>query len=156
MKGRDWALLLGVVAPATLGLAVSADRALLSQARATAAAGADEKTRLTAFAVRHALGLMEDEALAGRIPDAARVERVPIPALPQAGSGASVPYGERRDDEVLTLLGSSGVTESGLPEAVVAWTALEQHGRAPADSRRALAERLLACLLYTSPSPRDS
>ena len=146
---RNAALLaLAVLALATF--AVLADRALVAQAVGTAAAEAEEKTRLTALAVRSALDSVEKAVLEGRASADVLVERIAFPPDLRVPARLPRPYGARSREELIELLSSRGSTLNGLPEAVVAAIALSDE-RAAAAQRAGVADRLLSGLLPVRP-----
>ena len=135
------------LAAALAGFGLLADRALVREAAAAAAlasAQAGQDARTAALSVRGALGQIEQELLAGHSPSGVRQETLTLPPPLSVADGR--PYRGRSPSELVTLLLSSDVTPSGLPEAVVAAIALG----AP-ESRQAVAERLLAGRLPVRP-----
>jgi len=121
------AFLLGAVAATLLVFGGLADRALVEQgriARQAVEAGAAEAARLTAFSVRATLAQIEQDVVAGHASDDVRAERLAQAPGLSAPRPGTVPYGRRPRSELAQLLHSTGSTNSGLPEAVVARIAL--------------------------------
>ncbi len=132
-------LLWGGVVGILLVFGIIADRALVNQARLTEEAAlteSDSRARLTAASVRAVLAAVELDVLTGTRSSGVTTSRL---AKPSWLAGPSVPYRERSASDLGTLVSSEGLTESGLPEAVVAALAL---GRA--DMKAQVAERLLS------------
>ncbi len=139
-------LLWGGVVGILLVFGIIADRALLNQARLTEEAAlteSDSRARLTAASVRAVLAAVELDVLTGTRSSGVATSRL---AKPSWLAGPSVPYRERSAGDLGTLVSSEGLTESGLPEAVVAALAL---GRA--DMKAQVAERLLSGQLPVLP-----
>jgi signal transduction histidine kinase len=139
-------LLWGGVVGILLVFGIIADRALVNQARLTEEAAlteADGRARLIADSVRAALAAVELDVLTGTRSSGVTASRL---AKPSWLAGPSVPYRERSSSELARLLSSEGLTESGLPESVVAAVAL---GRA--DMKAQVAERLLSGQLPVLP-----
>ncbi len=120
-----------LLALALLGFGLVADRALVAQgtaAREKSAAAAEETARLTAVAVRAALGAIEEAVLGGRPVEDVVTEAVAVPPEPSAAATSGLPYARRPRSELTALLQSTAVTANGLPEAVVARIALGAAG----------------------------
>jgi signal transduction histidine kinase len=102
---------------------VLADVALVGQGRAAreaASAGADETARSAALSVRAALAQIEQAVAAGEARPEVTTERIAPPPDSLLPLVPFTPYEKRPRGELSRLLSSSGVTPSGLPEAVVA------------------------------------
>ena len=126
-----------------------ADRALVGQARSAAEAARTEDERraqLTGQAVRATIAQIE-QAVVGDTPwPGVSVARVVDSQNISAPRPSEVPYGRRAERELLALLTSTGLSGSGLPEAVVAAVALARPGH-----RAKVGERLLSGILPVRP-----
>ena len=141
----------GLIAVLILTLATFgsvADRALVGQARSAAEAARTEDERraqLTGQAVRATIAQIE-QAVVGDTPwPGVSVARVVDSQNISAPRPSEVPYGRRAELELLALLTSTGLSGSGLPEAVVAAVALARPGH-----RAKVGERLLSGILAAS------
>jgi signal transduction histidine kinase len=145
---RPPAALVPGLAAALAVVAALADRALVGQAaaaRAAALAGIDEESRLTALSARATLAQLEQAVAAGRPTPGVATERLFPPPPRSVPPRGFAPYGGRPRAELAELLSSTGVTPSGLPEAVVARLALGPAVPVSgAAGRPAVEERLLA------------
>ncbi len=126
----------------------AADRALDAQARTmrqAAEEAAADLMRLSVQAVRETLARIEEEVASDRPRACVRSDALPIEPPPFAARSLRSQYGSWSPEVVRQLLPSADVTPNGLPEAVVARTALALHGDVATESDAAdVGERLLA------------
>jgi signal transduction histidine kinase len=120
-----------LLAVSVLGFGLVADHALVGQgalARERASAAAAEATRTVTVSVQAALRAIEEEVLGGRAAVRVTAFRLAVPPEPSAAGPPGAAYGRRSRSELSRLLGSTGTTPNGLPEAVVARIALGDAG----------------------------
>jgi signal transduction histidine kinase len=136
--------LLGPIVIALLLFGGVADRTLVEQAGiAERAALSDlaETARLTSLTVRATVGRVEESVLARSPMPGVTLGQVPLGRRVGAGDNI-VPYANRARSELVSLLSSSALTKTGLPEAAVAAVALGD-----ADSKARVSSRLTSGLL---------
>lgn len=145
--GRPAPLPFWGLAVVLIGLGFVTDRALVREAAAAAelsSTRAAQDSQAAALSVRGALGQIEQELLAGGNPGGVRHWTLALSPGPTVSVGR--PYRGRPPAELRELLGSTKVTASGLPEAVVATVALDEP-----TSRPGVVERLLTGQLPVRP-----
>jgi signal transduction histidine kinase len=139
----------GVLIVALVSVGSVADRVLVDQARSVADAARaedDRRARLAPQAVRATLAQIEQAVTGDMSWPGVRVVRAVDSDTPLMSRASTVPYGKRSEAELIVLLSSTGLSGSGLPEAVVAAVAL---GRP--DHQATVAERLLSGILPVRP-----
>ena len=126
---RDLSLV--VLGLTVLSFGLVADFALVAQglaAREKAATATGEAARVASVSLTAAVRAIEEEVLAGRAVAAVKMVFLAVSPDPMVTSMPGVPYARRSRSELSRLLGSTAVTPSGLPEAVVARIALGDAG----------------------------